>query len=31
LTAQRIQSGEAVAIPDTSPCDARGLKMAIHY
>ena len=31
LTAQRIQSGEAIAIPDNAPRDARGLRMAIHY
>jgi predicted RNase H-like nuclease len=31
LTARRIKSGEATAIPETAPRDARGLKMAIHY
>jgi predicted RNase H-like nuclease len=31
LTAQRIKSGEAIALPATTPRDARGLKMAIHY
>lgn len=31
LTAQRIKSGKAIAIPATAPRDARGLKIAIHY
>lgn len=31
LTAQRIKSDEAIAIPATAPRDARGLRMAIHY
>ena len=31
LTALRIRSGEAIALPRVAPRDSRGLKMAIHY
>ena len=31
LTAERIQRGKAIALPATTACDARGLRMAIHY